>query len=59
MFATFSTLMACETVKDETPPVCEKEQVSTKENPCRKDEVNINTLSEALNKLGETGTIPK
>jgi hypothetical protein len=39
--------------------MCEKEQVSTEENPCRSNEVNINTLSDALNKLGESGTIPK
>ena len=59
MLFVFTMLSACETVKDETPPICEKEQVSTKENPCREYQPDINTLSEALNKLGETGTLPK
>ena len=59
MFLSYTSLTACETIKDETPPFCEKEQVSTKENPCKEDYVDINTLSEALNKLGETGTLPK
>ena len=60
MLCVFTMLSACETTKvDETLPMCEKEQVSTEENPCKEDNVNINTLSEALNKLGETGTLPR
>ena len=60
MLCVFTMLSACETTKvDETLPVCEEYQVSTEENPCRKDSVDINTLSNALNKLGESGTIPK
>jgi len=56
----FTWVSACEKeVIDETLPVCEEYQVSTEENPCKKDNVDINTLSEALNKLGESGTIPK
>jgi hypothetical protein len=57
----FISVNACETeqVKDETLPICEELQVSTEENPCKKDNVNINALSEALNKLGESGTLPK
>ena len=59
MFVSFTSLMACETIKDETPPICEKEQISTKENPCKEYQPNINEISDALNKLGESGTIPK
>jgi len=56
----FTWVSACEKeVIDETLPVCEEYQVSTEENPCKKDNVDINTLSDALNKLGESGTIPK
>ena len=57
----FTMVNACEEkqVLDETLPICEEYQVSTEENPCRKDNVDINTLSDALNKLGESGTIPK
>ena len=59
MLFVFTMLNACETVKDETPPICEKEQVSTKENPCKEYQPNINEISDALNKLGQSGTIPK
>jgi cytoskeletal protein RodZ len=61
MLGVFISVNACETeqVQDETLPICEKEQVSTEENPCKEDYVDINTLSDALNKLGESGTIPK
>jgi hypothetical protein len=56
----FTWASACELEQvDETLPLCEEYQVSTEENPCRKDSVDINTLSDALNKLGESGTIPK
>jgi hypothetical protein len=61
MLCVFLSVNACETeqVKDETLPICEELQVSTEENPCRKDDVNINAISDALNKLGESGTIPR
>jgi hypothetical protein len=60
MLFVFTWVNACEKeVIDETLPVCEEYQVSTEENPCKKDNVDINTLSDALNKLGESGTIPK
>ena len=61
MLCVFISVNACETeqVKDETLPICEELQVSTEENPCRKDDVNINAISDALNKLGESGTIPR
>ena len=61
MLLVFTMVNACEEkqVLDETLPICEEYQVSTEENPCRKDNVDINTLSDALNKLGESGTIPK
>jgi uncharacterized membrane protein (DUF106 family) len=58
----FTWANACEVEEikvDETLPICEEYQVSTEETPCRKDNVDINTLSDALNKLGESGTIPK
>jgi len=61
MLLVFTMVNACEEkqVLDETLPICEEYQVFTEENPCRKDNVDINTLSDALNKLGESGTIPK
>ena len=61
MLSVFISVNACETehVQDETLPVCEEYQVTTEENPCRKDNVDINTLSDALNKLGESGTLPR
>ena len=56
----FTWASACEKeVIDETLPICEEYQVSTEETPCKKDNVDINTLSDALNKLGESGTLPK
>ena len=61
MLCIFLSVNACEVeeVKDETLPICEELQVSTEENPCRKNDVNINAISDALNKLGESGTIPR
>ena len=61
MLSVFISVNACETkqVQDETLPICEEYQVTTEENPCRKDNVDINTLSDALNKLGESGTLPR
>jgi hypothetical protein len=40
-------------------PICEEYQVSTEENPCKKDEVGMSTIVDALEKLGESGTLPK
>ena len=61
MLLVFTIVNACEEeqILDETLPICEEYQVDTEEKPCKKDDVNINTISEALNKLGESGTIPK
>ena len=62
MLLIFTWVNACEIEEikvDETYPVCEEYQISTEENPCKKDNVDINTLSDALNKLGGSGTIPK
>ena len=56
----FTWASACEKeVIDETPPVCEELQISTEENPCKKDTVSMNTIADALEKLGESGTLPK
>ena len=57
----FTWANACEVNEikvDETLPVCEELQVSTEENPCKKQE-NINTVIKAIEKLGESGTLPK
>jgi hypothetical protein len=35
-------------VKDETIPICEELQVSTEENPCRKDDVSVSTIVQTL-----------
>ena len=60
----FTWANACEKeqIIDETLPVCEEMQVSTAETPCKKQEninENINTVIKALEKLGESGTLPK
>jgi hypothetical protein len=61
MLSVFLSVNACEVeeVKDETLPICEEYQVSTEENPCKKDDVSMITIGEALEKLGESGTLPK
>jgi len=56
----FTWASACEVEQvDETLPLCEEYQISTEENPCKKDNVSISTIGEALEKLGESGTLPK
>jgi len=60
MLCVFTWVNACEPEKvDETLPVCEDYQVSTEKNPCKKDNVSISTIGEAIKKLGESGTLPK
>jgi hypothetical protein len=61
MLLFFTWINACEVDEikvDETLPVCEEIQVSTEENPCKKQE-NINTVIKAIEKLGESGTLPR
>ena len=62
MLLVFTALNACEVEEikvDETLPVCDEYQVSTKENPCKKDGESISVIGEAIKKLGESGTLPK
>jgi len=60
MLGVFTWANACEEeVKQQDIPVCEELQVSTEENPCKKDDVSMSTIGEALEKLGESGTLPK
>jgi len=61
MLCIFLSVNACEVeeVKDETLPICEEYQVSTEEKPCKKDNVSISVIGEAIKKLGESGTLPK
>ena len=60
MFLVFTWANACEEeVKQQDLPICEEYQVSTEENPCKKDEVSMSTIVDALEKLGESGTLPK
>ena len=60
MLLVFTWANACEEeVKQQDIPVCEELQVSTEENPCKKDDVSMSTIGEALEKLGESGTLPK
>ena len=56
----FTWANACEKeqITDQSLPVCEEMQVSTEESPCKKQE-NINTVIKAIEKLGESGTLPK
>jgi len=56
----FTWLNACEKEQiDKTLPICEELQVSTEEKPCKKDDVSISVISDALEKLGKSGTLPK
>jgi hypothetical protein len=52
-------LSACEKDNNLQLPVCKENQVTTKEVPCTdKSPTNINSLSDAIIKLGE-GAMPK
>ena len=61
MLSVFLSANACEVkeVQDETIPVCEEYQVTTEEKPCKKDDVSMSTIVDALEKLGNSGTLPK
>ena len=61
MLVVFTLANACEVreVKTQDLPVCEEYQVSTEEKPCKKDDVSISVIGEAIKKLGESGTLPK
>ena len=60
MLGVFTWANACEEeVKQQDIPVCEELQVSTEEKPCKKDDVGVSTIVDALEKLGESGTLPK
>ena len=61
MLLVFTLANACEVeeVNTQELPICEEYQVSTEENPCKKDDVSMSTIGEALEKLGESGTLPK
>ena len=60
MLGVFTWANACEEeVKQQDLPICEEYQVSTEENPCKKDDVSMSTIVDALEKLGESGTLPK
>jgi len=61
IFSIFTISNACEVEEVDTKdlPVCEEYQVSTEEKPCKKDDVSISTIGEAIKKLGESGTLPK
>jgi len=60
MLLVFTWVNACEKEQiDKTLPICEELQVSTEEKPCKKDDVSISVISDALEKLGESGTLPK
>ena len=60
IFSIFTISNACEVEEVETKdlPICEEYQVSTEENPCKKPE-NINSVIKAIEKLGESGTLPR
>jgi len=56
----FTWANACEEKIKPDLPVCEELQISTEEKPCKKrEEGNINTVIKALEKLGESGTLPR
>jgi len=54
IFSIFTISNACEVEEVDTKdlPVCEEYQVSTEEKPCKKDDVSISTIGEAIKKLG-------
>jgi hypothetical protein len=57
----FTWVNSCEVEEikvDEKVPLCEELQESTEENPCKKPE-NINSVIKAIEKLGESGTLPR
>ena len=58
-FFTWASACEVEEVNTKELPVCEEYQISTEENPCKKNDVSISTIGEALEKLGESGTLPK
>ena len=61
MLLVFTVANACEVeeVNTQELPICEEYQVSTEENPCKKDGESISVIGEAIKKLGESGTLPK
>ena len=59
MLVVFTWANACEEEVKADLSVCEEYQVSTEEKPCKKGEGNINTVIKALEKLGESGTLPR
>jgi hypothetical protein len=61
MLSVFITVNACEIEEVDTKdlPICEEYQVTTEEKPCKKDDVSMSTIGEALEKLGESGTLPR
>jgi len=61
MLLVFTWANACEVeeIKTQDLPICEEYQISTEEKPCKKDEVSMSTIVDALEKLGESGTLPK
>ena len=58
-FFTWASACEVEEVKTQDLPICEEYQVSTEENPCKKDGESISVIGEAIKKLGESGTLPK
>ena len=58
-FFTWASACEVEEVDIKDLPVCEEYQVSTEENPCKKDGESISVIGEAIKKLGESGTLPK
>ena len=61
MLSVFISVNACEIEEVDTKdlPICEELQVSTEENPCKKDGESISVIGEAIKKLGESGTLPR
>ena len=62
MLLIFTWVNACEVEEvkvDEILPVCEEYQITTEENPCKKGSESMSTIVDALEKLGESGTLPK
>ena len=61
MLCVFIYVNACEVeeVNKQDLPICEEYEVSTEEKPCKKGGESMSTIVDALEKLGESGTLPK
>ena len=58
---TVTVSTSCEPIKEDTPSIECKDEDTKIESPCKQEEekANINSISDALNQLGASGSLPK